>query len=768
MRSWIVFDEVRQDLSYAIRTLWRARGFTAGAIAILALGMGSNLALFQTLDAAVVNRYSLPEAERFVRLSRASRTAVSRTFPSSALDFYRAHVDSFATLFSEDSSFNAVINGIPGRRLAFVSDNYFRSVGVPPFLGRVFDEQDGQIGAQPVVLLSNRYWRTQLGADRNIPGRTIYVNNVVLEVVGVMPDAFTGFSGRSIDLWIPAAGLRSIIAGNPVGQSSFFAKLKPGVSLASGAGELTALTRELANQQPRFFDENESINADLLQESLVHFFWTRSAIVIIAAGMVFAVLLSACAHIGNMLLVRGLSRQHEFAIRTSLGASRTRLIRQLVTENALLAVLGSVTGLIVGANTARLAAILSNAPFDSSMRWPTSAGVLMVFISLLAFGLPAARDTTRPGFQTSRLRSQFLTEQLAISCVLLILTGVFVTRGLVDASFDLAFDYSKIVVVDPQLHAAEGTFDELQRRLNKLSARLAEIPGVANVTVATGVPLRRHNNSRDLSFPRITQTAIEPAYFDTLGLPLVRGRTALPGEDDVIIASESAARSLWQNQDPLAQTWTVDGTKRRVIGVVRDSNEDSSDGPVFHAYVPISKRDIEWSLLILRTRGDLAEVTSEISHAAGQLNESVSTASMREMVVKKRQGNHTLTAMFGSMALIATALALAGMFALIAFTVVQRTRDFGIRIAIGATPRHLLLELGRMHAKPMTYGLVWGAFAGTMLLLFARVFWYPIPYVMLLGGFAIGLLSFVVLALLATVIPAIRTLQIDPSRALRT
>ncbi len=769
-RSWswpsVVLEQVTQDLRYGARGLWRARGFTAGAVAVLALGVGANLALFQVFDAAIVHRYSFPVAEAFVRISRTSRDGTKRTFPSVAVDFYRSTSSSFASLISEDASLSLSIDGNP-RRSTFVSDNYFSNVTILPAIGRVFDSQDVQLDAPAVVLLGHQYWRTQFAADPQVPGRTIHVNGVAVEIVGVLPENFYGFSLQQTDLWFPLNHRRLLIPGSPAGQSEFFGRLKPGVEAVASAAELTALTRELAHREPRYFGEDDRIQLEPVQESLVQFFLTRSALIVIFVGMVFLVLLSACAHLGNMLLVRGLARQHELAIRASIGASRGRLIRQLLTENALLAVLGSAAGLAVGVITARLFVISAPVAFQVSIHWQTLvACVVMTFISVLAFALPSARETTRPGFQTSSLRSRFVANQVSVSCVLLIVTGVFAARHILAPSLDLKFDYRNLVVVDPHMDLSEGPLDGLQRRLDALSARYSELPGVDSITVATAVPLSGRVVDNFPFYPRIVRTAVAPSFFDVMHLSVMRGRTFLPGESNAVIASESAARSLWPNQDPLGQMWSVAGAKRRVVGVVENSGADDDPANTVEAYLPISASDVDRCVLILHTRGDPSRVVGMIPRVTSEFAGNVTVTPLGAML-ESRQRIDARVAIFGSIGFIATVLAAAGIFALMSFSVVQRTREIGIRIAIGATRQDLVWGLLSLHTKPLAGGVGTGAVVAVMLLLFIRAVVYPERAVVFFGGLVLGLLSILAVGALATVIPALRALRIDPSKALR-
>jgi len=768
--SWLVLDQLWQDLCYAARGFRRAPAFTAGAVAVLAVGIGANLALLQIFDSVFVHRYSFPNADSFVRFDRVSNDRFVRTFPWTAFDFYRDRANSFASLVLEDKSFTVVVDANSEQRATFVSDNYFSVVSIVPALGRVFGLEDFRPGAPAVTLVTNQYWRTHLGADRDVLGRVIHVNNVALEVVGVLPADFGGFSVVPTGLWFPSNSRTVIIHGRPSGEAELFGQLKTGESLASGMAGLTTLTRELAREQPRLFNKDDRIRAEPVQDSMIHFLITRSPVFVIFIGMVALVLLSASAHLGNMLLVRGLSRQHEFSIRMAIGAGRNRLIWQLVTENALLAVLGSAAGMALGLIAARLILIsLSRGtPFRVSLHGQTLAAcVAMTFVSIFVFGLPAAREMTRAGFQTSSLRSRLVGNQVAISCVLLIVSGTLAARGRLNASLDLTSDYRRILLVDPQLK--EVPPEAAQLSLDKLVTSISSLPGVKTATITTAVPLRGRVVDNFPRWPRVHRSAVSPEYFNVMRQAVLHGRTFLSGETDVVIASESAVRALWPNQNPLGQIWTVGGMKRTVVGVLQDSWTGDFNPGTIEAYIPITSRDVQQCFIIVQTYGDPASVLGLIPRAAASVDEAVSVTPMTTMLDSIREaGAGPAATVIGGLGLVATALAAAGMSALIAFTVIQRKREIGIRVAIGAKPRDIVFGLLTVHAKPLAVGLLKGAIAGTILLLVLRAVVSPERYIVIFGGLALGLAAFSAVAALATIMPALRALRIDVSKALRT
>jgi hypothetical protein len=405
-----------------------------------------------------------------------------------------------------------------------------------------------------------------------------------------------------------------------------------------------------------------------------------------------------------------------------------------------------------------------------SLHWQTLAFCAgMTLITVVVFGLPSAREMTRSGFQTGHMRSRLVGNQIAVSCVLLVVTGALATKAVMNTYAELSFDYRKLVVVDPQLYAREGTVENLRRELDDLAGRMAGLPGVESVTVGTAVPLSGRVVDNFPRYPRIYRSAVSPSYFGVMGLPVVRGRTFLAGEHDAVIASEAAARAFWPNRDPLGQLWQVAGAKRTVVGVVQDSGADENSANAVEAYLPISSRDVERCVLVVRHGGDPQSLVGMIPRAAAELKAKVSVTTLDAMVENRQEWRTDIPMiMFGSIGLIATALAAVGTFALLAFSVLQRTREIGIRIAIGASRRHLVRELLNLHSVPLIRGMVKGAFAAAMLLLFIRALVFPERFSVFLYGFALGVALLITVVVASAVVPVMQALKIDPAKALRT
>ncbi len=717
--SWIWLEQFAQDLSYAVRVLLHAPAFTLGAVAVLTLGVGVNLAEFQVFDAMVFHRISIRDVDSCYEFARISRQGARPGFPSAAVEFYRAESHSFAWLISEDSSFTMVVEGDPDVRTSLVSANYFASLGIVPAWGRLLDARDAEPDAPATAVLGYQYWQTRWGADPHVVGRAVRVNNKTVEIVGVLSDNFEGLWPRRTALWFPAAIRSSLIAGGaPLGQDFsrpseiLFGKLKPGVALAAGEAELTSLTRELIRRQPRAFRDDDRIQGHLLQESMTRIL--RSPAVFVFILMVLLVLLSASANLGNMLLARGLAREREIAIRLAVGASRGRVVRQLMTENFLLGALGAGAGLAFGAVAARLLMRWMGAPpaIRIGWSWPVLAtGLALTFLSALLFGLPSALQTVRAKSRKSHLRQSLVGVQVAVSCLLLIASSVLAHHGIASAWIDIAFDYRNMIVIDPQLYTRNLPAAVARQKLDALSTRIRALPGVDGVTASVAPPLGSRRMMDSLpGLPHVCRNAVAPSYFGLMNLPLLRGRTFLPGERNAVIVSESGARAVWPNQDPVGKIWNFAGAERTVTGVVKDSGANLlADPDSIEAYVPIQDAIVQNSALIVHTRGDPAPLVRLIPSAARSADATVSVELMRASRDRFLEGMQRLVTLIGSVGAVATALAAAGMFALVAFAVAQRKRELGIRLAIGAGPRHILGVLLTKNAMPMALGIAAGA-----------------------------------------------------------
>ena len=778
--TWPWLDQLWQDLCYGARVLAHAPGFTLGAVAVLALGVGVNLAEFQIFDALIFHRLDIRDASSVLELNRITRHRRQPGFPNGAFEFYQAHSRSFAWLIAEDSNVSVVVDADPEVRGTLVSGNYFPSLGLVPAWGRLPDSRDAQPGAAPVVAFGYDYWRTQWGADPNVIGRAIHIDGHPVQVVGVLPYNYPrGLFGTRSEVWLPISARSLLMPNSPPLENDFthpdealFGKLKPGISLAAGEGEMTSLTHEVARQQPLAFSSDERMEGSLVQQPVSQSVRRNPAIAIFLV-MILLVLVSACANLGNMLLARGLARQREMDIRIAIGAGRARVVRQLMTENLLLAILGAAAGLAFGNAASRLLLSAMGAPFFIRIRVDgpiiVAAAVLTLF-SALVFGLPSALQTVRGRQRKAHLRQGLIGVQVAVSCLLLIASSVLAHNGILNASVDLKFDYRNMVAVYPQLYGRNLSAASARQKLEALTDRMEALPGVVGVTSAVVPPLAgRISMDTPPGLPHVYRNAVAPNYFAVMQLPIVRGRTFQPGEPDALVVSESAARAVWPNQDPLGKVLTLAGADRTVVGVVKDSGVNLlADDSSVEAYTPIDGAHAAKNALILHTRGDPGPLVRLVPGAAAALNEVVGVTLMRTARDTLLETEARIVTLIGSIGAVATILAAAGMFALVAFTVAQRTREIGIRIAIGAGPRHILDVLLRQNVRPTLIGAAAGVFLAVILQRLVRS-QIPLEKVQTIdvAGFAGGLIAFAVVAALASLSPAWRALRIDPSTTLR-
>ena len=776
--TWTWLENIFQDLSYGARLLIRSPGFTLGAIAILALGVGVNLAEFQVFDALIFHRLTIRDAGTALQFTRVTRQGPRLGFPPAAVDLYRSESKSFAWLLAEDTTLTLTVES-DSVRAALVSPDYFSSLGIVPSWGRMLDAHDSEPGAPAVAALGYQYWQTNWGADPSIVGRTIRVNNQPVQIAGVLPYDFDGLSPRRTSIFLPIALRPLLIAGSPALAGDFsyasealYGKLKPGVPAAAANAELTALTRELSHVQPRFFNDDDRMTSQGVEEALSHNL-TRSPAIAVFMVMIFLVLISACANLGNMLVARGLTRQREISIRIAIGASRTRIVRQLMTENFLLAILAAAAGLVLSTVAARTLLYLVNAPPDMhvSLRWPAFvAGFVLVIVSAIAFGIPSSLQIVNVNRPKNRLRQSLIGLQVAVSCLLLIASAVMAHNGILLASIDIAFDYEKMIVVDPQFYTASLPPAIARQKLEALSERLAVLPGIDQVTSMTAPPLStRLVRDTMPGLPSIIRNAVAPSFFSSMGLPVLRGQTFLPGELNAVIVNQSAAHAIWPGQDPVGKTWTYLGADRVVEGVVKDSGANLlADPESIEVYVPLDPKQIQNAALVLHSRADPATLLRVIPQAVASVNQTAVVSLMRTSRDNYILGMRSLATLIGSIGLVASVLAAAGMFALVAFTVAQRRREFGIRIAIGAGPRNILSLLLTQNAKPVVIGLIAG---GALAVVLARIvhseIHLPNGNAIDLTGFASGIASFLLITALAVLSPAMRALKIDPSATLR-
>ncbi|HSP69403.1 MAG TPA: FtsX-like permease family protein [Bryobacteraceae bacterium] len=777
--GFVWLDQLRQDLAFGARQMRRSPGFTLMAVTVLALGVGLNLAVFQIANAVFYDRISVRDSPLLQRLIRQSPARKLYAFPAGIAGFYRENASQFAYLVTEHAGTVPVSfeNDPANVRAQFVSANYFQALAVAPLRGRLIQPSDANPGDGHIsAVLSYGYWQRRFGGDASVFQRPVYVNRKPVQVVGIAPVEFDGLTQNHADLWLPEPLRPRLVEGASPGDeyrrpdTALFGVFKPGVSAASAGEQLRALAAEMRAQHPNAFEDNEGIRAQPLGDDE-----RRFGSFVFLIPMVFLILLASCANLGNMLLARGLTRAREIEARIAVGAGRWRVVRQLMTESLLLAACGAIAGLFV----ARFGARLYFVGFSNFARYPDvrivtgwsvilAAAGLAVF-STLAFGLAPAIAATRGGRPPTGARRTLLAFQVAVSSVLLICSGLLARGAQRLTASGSRMDFEKIVMIEPGLESANLTGSAARQALDGLARRLSQVPGVAAVTIASGAPIFGVRVQNAPGLPTTFWQSVDPSYFGLMQIPITRGRNFLPNEPATnMIISEAAARFRWPKEDPLGKHWGSQGDGPAVVGVVADTEATAfRNASAIEAYTPMQDKNAADAVLILRTTGDPGAQLQNMRAVATLPGTTPWVSRLQSQVDRWIEHAGSATRMITALGGTGSFLAAIGVFGLIAFSVAERTREIGLRIALGAGPRGIVRALFAQYTGPLLIGAAVGIALAYALVL-------SIQSQIILGlttfdplGYLPGLAGFLVILVVAVLIPVRRALRIDPASALR-
>jgi predicted permease len=775
--TWL--DQLRQDLAYGARQMRRSPGFTLMAITVLALGVGLNLGVFQIANSIFYNRISVRDSAVLQRVIRQSPARKLYAFPSGIASFYHDNGSQFAYLITEHAGTVPVSleNDSANVRAQFVSGNYFQALGVAALKGRLLELSDSNLGAGQInAVISNGYWQRRFGGDAGILQHTVDVNRKPVQVVGIAPVDFDGLNQNHADLWLPEALRPRLIEGtSPADEfrrpdTALFGVLKPGVSAASAGDQLIALAAEMRAQHPNAFEENESIRAQPLGDDE-----RRFGSFVFLIPIVLLILLASCANLGNILLARGLTRAHEIEARMAVGAGRWRVVRQLMTESLLLSACATLVGLFVARVGTRLyfvgfSGVTRATELRIMMDWPIIlAAVALAMFSTLLFGLAPALAATRGGRPTTGARRTLLAIQVAVSSVLLICSGLLARGGQRLTASGSRMNFEKIVIVEPDLESVNLAPSAARQALDDLQQRLSRMPGVAGVTVATGAPIFGVRVQNAPGLPTTFWQSVDPSYFGLMQIPITRGRNFLPGEPATnMIISESAARFRWPKEDPLGKQWGSQGDGPTVVGVVADTEATAfRNASAIEAYTPMQDKNAPTAVLIVRTIGDPGPQLQNMRTAATLPGTSPWISRLQSQVDMWIEHSGAATKSITALGGTGSILAGIGVFGLIAFSVAERTREIGLRIALGAGRGGIVRALFAQYAGPLVVGCAAGVALAFALIrsLQSQIILGLITFDPL--GYLPGLAGFLAILIVAVLIPVRRALRIDPASALR-
>ncbi|HYA89190.1 MAG TPA: ABC transporter permease [archaeon] len=810
-------NSIWQDIQYSARMIAKAPGFAAIAILTLALGIGANTTIFSWINAALLNPVpgvTNPNELVALSLGKSRDNPLAFTYPQ--IQALRDGQQSFTGITTGMfSPMSLTGRGKPERVWGMVtSANYFDVLGVRPILGRGFlPEEDERPGGAPVAVISYRLWQTRFGASTNVVGQTLEINQHQFTIVGVTPPDFQGSqTGIRMDFWIPImmqAQLRpegDLLHNHHYFWLLAFGRLKPGVSLKQAEQEMTVRLQPEVKNYPEEHKGHDSVSVAPLWRNpfgLNYFLAVLLPTLMCIAG---AVLLLACANVANLMLVRATGRRREIAIRMSLGASRWRLVRQLLVESLMLALLGGGVALLITFWTeGTLMKFLPVMDFPISLNVSTDRTVLLatVAISVLTgviFGiLPALRasglapvavlkeesGSASGGLRKARLTSGLVVAQISISLLLLVCAGLFIRSFLSAQTINPGFNPRNVAIASYDLFTAGYPAESGAEFDRQLAARLETLPGIQSVTLATRVPLgfggstavkpegyvQQSNQSMETQYAITT-----PNFFRTVEIPIVEGRDFTLQDDKksqrVVIVNETFVNSYWRGQEALGKQLDSDLTHERftVIGVARDSKISwLNEKPTPFVYLPLYQIYRPELTVIARTSGDPLAFGNTVEKMIHQLNPDIlvyDVTSLEKSEEFTTFPQRVAGAFVGSFGLVALVLAAVGIYGVTAYTTRQRTHEIGIRMTLGASKRDVLrLVLGR-GSRLMLIGVGVGLVLALVLTHFLSS--------LLIGVTSTDALTFASVAILlcavtlfACFIPARRAMRVDPMVALR-
>jgi len=814
-----------KDLRHATRTLTKNPGFAFVAVVTLALGMAVNTTLFSVINGFILRPLPVPHPEQITVLASQQEGLPGYRFSYPDYADLRDHADSFSDIFFYRVTLSSIAVGNRSDHclISRVSSNYFSALGIRPAAGRLILPTEGRMpGADPILVLGYSYWRKRFSENPNIIGQKVNLNNHPFTVVGVTSPNFHGtYSVIEMDAYVPFSAETADPTDTPIEQIwtsrgsrtlTVMGRLKPGVSIRQAAASLNVVAQQIARAHS---DTEKGLSVQLFPENLARPEPDPQNPIPAAAlafmGLAALVLLVACFNIANVLLVRATVRQREMAIRAALGAGQWRLVCQYLTESLLLAILGGSAGLLLGSWAA---SFLSSRPLttDLPIRLDFQPDARVYFFALgtvlltgLVVGIMPALRAARTnvitvlheggrgsssGPRRQFARNIFVVAQVAGSFVLLIVAGLFV-RSLGQAE-KIHLGFNPDQVLDLSVDVEQIGYKEPQARqvYRDMEKRIAALPGVQSVAEAFTVPLgyvsaddrvwiQEHPYEPGQQPETLMHNSVTPSYFDTLQIPLLRGRKFSDADSEkappVAIINQHMAAKFWPHEDALGKRFGTKGPNGpfiEVVGIVQDGKyQNLLEDPQFFYYLPLEQEYISLRTIHVRSSVPPETLALQIQALIRELAPDVPITQVQTMNKALEGANGFFLFRFGAqltsvMGLLGLILAIVGIYSVVSYAAAQRTQEFGIRIAMGASPRHILKMVLRQGLGVIGVGLLVGlavSLAGTRFI--ATMFFGVKP-----GDpftFTLVVLFLTAIALFACWVPARRATRIDPLIALR-
>ncbi|MCZ6752648.1 MAG: ABC transporter permease [Acidobacteria bacterium] len=827
-RGIAFLESLWRDLRFGIRLLRKSTGFTVVAVLSLALGIGASTAIFSIVNAVLLKPLPFKDPDRLVMISHKWPTISLGAISAPTFTMYRDQTRSFEALAVLDGwSANLTGRGEPERISGYkVSADFYAVLGLAPALGRTFAFEEDRPGANYVVVLSDGLWKRHFGSDPNIIDQTIMLDGISYQVIGVMPPRFA--FPRSVEFWTPIAFTPDELTDEQAGKGylTAIARLRLGTSIEQAQAEMDAIVPRVEQRFPTEYSSTNlgwSIRVSSLGEVLVG--QVRSGLLIIF-GLVGLVMLIACANVANLLLARATARQKEIAIRMSIGSGRGRLVRQLLTESALLGFLGGCSGVLVAATAIKL--IVTAAPADVTRFLPNwgeigmDATVLIFTIGLcvstvVIFGLASAlhasksdvnealKEEGRGSTSTAgrnRLRSFLVTSEVALAVVLLVASGLLIRSFLHVVNVDPGFRPQNLLTMSLSLPTAKYAGpQEMASFWDRLVRHIDTVPGVESAGMVSRLPLRFGDSTGAFyieglvepgtlsNLPRAAYRYVTPDYFRAMGIRLLQGRffTHRDTADStpVAIIDELIARRYWPEGDAIgkrmANNPVLEGSYghahwREIVGIVGHVKHSGLDAnSEKQLYIPslqfLNPRFPQRSeSFVVRTSSDPMNMLASIQKAIHALDSDLPVyrpMTMEQVVsnsLAQRRLSMLLVGLFAGIALLLTVI---GIYGVVSYAVNQRTHEMGIRSALGATPGEILRLVVGEGLKLAVLGVAIGLVASLSITRFISSLLYGINTTDVVTYVSVALLL-ITIAVLASYVPARRATRVDPMLALRT